>query len=50
MRVLITGAAGNMGSLLARSLLGSGHTLRLMAPKFVMPEKYVVRCSSRSIL
>jgi len=30
MRILITGAAGNMGSLLARSLLGSGHTLRLM--------------------
>ena len=30
MRILITGAAGNLGSLLARHLLGSGHELRLM--------------------
>src|SRR5262245_18085376 len=28
--VLITGGAGNLGSLLARHLLTSGHTLRLM--------------------
>jgi nucleoside-diphosphate-sugar epimerase len=28
--ILITGAAGNLGSLLARHLLQSGHTLRLM--------------------
>jgi len=37
MRVLITGAAGNMGSLLARSLLGSGHTLRLMFHRRQLP-------------
>ncbi len=30
MRILITGAAGNLGTFLARSLLGSGHNLRLM--------------------
>lgn len=30
MRILITGATGNLGSLLARSLLDSGHQLRLM--------------------
>ena len=30
MRILITGAAGNLGGLLARHLLGSGHELRLM--------------------
>lgn len=30
MRILITGAAGNLGSLLARHLLASGHELRLM--------------------
>jgi len=30
MRLLITGAAGNLGSLLARSLLDSRHELRLM--------------------
>lgn len=30
MRVLITGAAGNLGTFLARSLAGSGHDLRLM--------------------
>src|SRR6185503_14719504 len=28
--ILITGAAGNLGSLLARHLISSGHTLRLM--------------------
>jgi nucleoside-diphosphate-sugar epimerase len=28
--ILITGAAGNLGSLLARHLIGDGHTLRLM--------------------
>lgn len=30
MRILITGAAGNLGSFLARSLLGGGHHLRLL--------------------
>ena len=30
LRILITGAAGNLGSLLARHLLPSGHQLRLM--------------------
>jgi nucleoside-diphosphate-sugar epimerase len=30
MRILITGAAGNLGTFLARSLLGSEHRLRLM--------------------
>jgi nucleoside-diphosphate-sugar epimerase len=37
MRILITGAAGNMGSLLARSLLDSGHTLRLMYHRRPLP-------------
>jgi nucleoside-diphosphate-sugar epimerase len=30
MKILITGAAGNLGSLLTRHLLGSGHELRLL--------------------
>jgi nucleoside-diphosphate-sugar epimerase len=43
MRVLITGAAGNMGSLLARSLLGSGHTLRLMFHRRALPAELAAR-------
>src|SRR5436190_132612 len=30
MRILITGAAGNLGSFLSRALLGTTHELRLM--------------------
>lgn len=33
MRVLITGAAGNLGGLLARAMLGGEHTLRLLIHK-----------------
>ena len=37
--VLITGAAGNLGSLLARHLLPTGHDLRLMFHRKPIPEK-----------
>ena len=37
MTILITGAAGNLGSRLARSLLGSGHRLRLMVHRTPLP-------------
>ncbi|MHB1156408.1 MAG: NAD-dependent epimerase/dehydratase family protein [Phycisphaerales bacterium] len=37
MRILITGAAGNLGALLARYLLGSPHTLRLMYHRKPLP-------------
>jgi nucleoside-diphosphate-sugar epimerase len=37
MRILITGAAGNLGSCFAQHLLGSGHTLRLLAHKTALP-------------
>jgi len=36
--ILITGAAGNLGSLLARELLPSGHRLRLMVHRKPLPE------------
>jgi nucleoside-diphosphate-sugar epimerase len=38
MTVLITGAAGNLGSLLARHLIGSGHSLRLMYHRRPLPD------------
>lgn len=37
MRLLITGAAGNLGSRLARSLLDSRHELRLMVHRRPLP-------------
>jgi nucleoside-diphosphate-sugar epimerase len=37
MRILITGAAGNLGSFLARSLLDSPHQLRLMVHRKEVP-------------
>jgi len=36
-RILITGAAGNLGTLLARHLLESGHALRLMYHRTPLP-------------
>lgn len=36
-RILITGAAGNLGSLLARHLVSSGHELRLMYHRTPLP-------------
>ena len=36
--ILITGAAGNLGSLLARHLMPSGHELRLMYHRTPLPE------------
>jgi nucleoside-diphosphate-sugar epimerase len=36
--ILITGAAGNLGSLLARQLLVSGHPLRLMVHRRPLPQ------------
>lgn len=36
--ILITGAAGNLGSLLSRHLVPSGHTLRLMYHRTPLPE------------
>lgn len=38
MNILITGAAGNMGSLTARSLLARGHRLRLMVHRTPLPQ------------
>lgn len=38
MNILITGAAGNLGSLLAHHLLGSGHNLKLMVHRTPLPE------------
>ena len=35
--ILITGAAGNLGSLLARHLVAGGHKLRLMYHKKPLP-------------
>jgi nucleoside-diphosphate-sugar epimerase len=35
--ILLTGAAGNLGSLLARHLLPSGHDLRLMYRRTPLP-------------
>src|SRR5207237_1740265 len=37
MQILITGAAGNMGSLLARHLLASAHRLRLLVHRTPLP-------------
>src|SRR2546427_4862578 len=37
MQILITGAAGNMGSLLARHLLASPHRLRLLVHRTPLP-------------
>lgn len=37
MRVLITGAAGNLGSLLTRSMLPGPHTLRLLVHRKALP-------------
>lgn len=37
MRLLITGAAGNLGSRLARFLFGSPHELRLMIHRRALP-------------
>lgn len=37
MRVLITGAAGNLGSRLARHLLGTNHQVRLLVHKTEPP-------------
>src|SRR2546422_8671051 len=37
MHILITGAAGNMGSLLARHLLASPHRLRLLVHRTPLP-------------
>jgi nucleoside-diphosphate-sugar epimerase len=37
MRILITGAAGNLGSFVSRSLLGTGHELRLMVHRKAVP-------------
>ena len=37
--VLITGAAGNLGGLLARHLLPTGHDLRLMFHRKPIPEE-----------
>ena len=39
MTILITGAAGNLGSFLARSLLGSGHHLRLLIHRKQLPSE-----------
>lgn len=39
MKILITGAAGNLGSTLARHLLGSGHRLHLMVHRSPLPEE-----------
>ena len=36
--ILITGAAGNLGSLLARQLMATGHELRLMYHRTLLPE------------
>ena len=35
--VLITGAAGNLGSILARHLLGGPHALRLLVHRTPLP-------------
>ncbi len=40
-RILITGAAGNLGSLLARHLVGKGRSLRLMFHRKPLPEDLV---------
>ena len=36
--ILITGAAGNLGSLLSRQLMPTGHELRLMYHRTPLPE------------
>jgi len=36
--ILITGAAGNLGSLLSRQLIPSGHELRLMYHRTPLPD------------
>ncbi len=36
--ILITGAAGNLGSLLARHLIPGGHPLRLMYHRKPLPD------------
>jgi nucleoside-diphosphate-sugar epimerase len=38
MKILITGAAGNMGSLTARSLIARGHRLRLLVHRTPLPQ------------
>ncbi|HKY21814.1 MAG TPA: NAD(P)-dependent oxidoreductase [Vicinamibacterales bacterium] len=49
MRVLITGAAGNLGSLLARHLVPTGHELRLMYHRTPLAEDLIAATTVRPI-
>ena len=48
-RILITGAAGNLGSLLARHLVQSGHELRLMYHRTPLPSDVVAAPNVRPV-
>ncbi len=47
--ILITGAAGNLGSLLARHLLPSGHELRLMYHRTPLPVDLLAASNVRAV-
>jgi nucleoside-diphosphate-sugar epimerase len=47
--ILITGAAGNLGSLLARHLLPSGHELRLMYHRTPLPVDLLTASNVRAV-
>jgi nucleoside-diphosphate-sugar epimerase len=47
--ILITGAAGNLGSLLSRHLIGAGHELRLMYHRKPLPEDVAHAANVRPI-
>ena len=48
-RILITGAAGNLGSLVARHLLSSGHELRLMYHRTPLPPDLLAAPNVRAV-
>ena len=48
-RILITGAAGNLGSLLARHLVASGHELRLMYHRAPLPADLLAAPQVRAV-
>ncbi|HNR90292.1 MAG TPA: NAD-dependent epimerase/dehydratase family protein [Spirochaetota bacterium] len=47
MEILVTGASGNLGSLLARHLLARGHTVRLMRHRTPFPDDIATHPNAR---